>query len=86
MSARRFARRLAARLGLHVRSACRCPVCDEREQNARAAIGMPALHPERIVRSLKSSQEWWLDVVAAELWPYGEYTAIAADPWREDEP
>ena len=32
MSARRFARRLAARLRLHVRSACRCPVCDEREQ------------------------------------------------------
>ena len=39
---------LCARLGAHVRGRCGCPVCDTTERDARAAIGMPARHPERI--------------------------------------
>ena len=41
---------LCARLGAHVRGRCGCPVCDTTERDARAAIGMPAAHPEKITR------------------------------------
>lgn len=55
-----------------------------KERNARAAIGMPARHPEQITRKPRR-REWkqfaaWL----AELWPHDEYTAIVTDAWRQD--
>ena len=51
---------LCARLGAHVRGQCGCPVCDTTERGARAAIGMPARHPERITAELPGGQEEWL--------------------------
>jgi hypothetical protein len=57
-----------------------------KERAARAAIGMPAGHPELITRK-PGRTEWkhlakWL----AEMWPRDEYTAIAAEAWRQDPP
>ena len=57
-----------------------------KERIARAAIGMPARHPERVTRK-PGRAEWrqlagWL----AELWPDDEYTAIVTDAWRQDHP
>jgi len=57
-----------------------------KERIARAAIGMPARHPERVTRE-PGRAEWrqfaaWL----AELWPDDEYTAIVTDAWRQDHP
>ena len=57
---------LCARLGAHVRGRCGCPVCDTTERDARAAIGMPAAHPERITRELPGGQEEWLAALAAD--------------------
>lgn len=85
MSARQFISGLATRLRPLVPGVCRCAARDKAEQKARAQLGMPVLHPERIVRGMKRGQEEWLSAVASELWPDDEYTAIAADPWREDE-
>ena len=67
---------LCARLGAHVRGRCGCPVCDTTERDARAAIGMPAAHPEKITRELPGGQEEWLAALAAALWPGDEYAAI----------
>jgi hypothetical protein len=57
-----------------------------KERITRAAIGMPARHPELVTRK-PSRAEWkqlaaWLD----ELWPDDEYTAIVANAWRRDRP
>jgi hypothetical protein len=57
-----------------------------KERIARAAIGMPAEHPERVTRK-PSRAEWkrfaaWL----AELWPNDEYTTIITDAWRRGLP
>jgi hypothetical protein len=56
-----------------------------KERIARAAVGMPAGHPE-LVTSKPGRAEWkkltaWL----AELWPNDEYTAIVAEK-RQDRP
>src|SRR4030088_2028979 len=75
---------LCARLGAHVRGRCGCPVCDTTERDARAAIGMPAAHPEKITRELPGGQEEWLAALAAALWPEEEYTAIITETRRED--
>jgi len=53
---------------------------------ARAAIGMPALHPELVTRK-PGRTEWkhlakWL----AEMWPRDEYTLIVAEARRQDRP
>ena len=57
-----------------------------KERIARAAIGMPARHPEHVTR--KPGRAEWKQLAAwlAELWPYDEYTAIVADAWRHDHP
>jgi hypothetical protein len=57
-----------------------------RERAARAAIGMPAGHPELLTR--KPSRSEWKQLTAwlAELWPRNEYTAIVAEAWRQDRP
>jgi hypothetical protein len=57
-----------------------------KERIARAALGMPANHPELITRK-PGRAEWkqlagWL----AELWPRDEYTAIVTEAWRQDRP
>ena len=77
---------LCARAGAHVRGRCGCPVCDTGEREVRAAIGMPARHPERITRELPGGQEEWLAALAAALWPAGEYTAIITAARRQDRP
>ena len=57
-----------------------------KERIARAALGMPAEHPEQVTR--KPSRAEWKHLAAwcAELWPHDEYTAIVADAWRQDHP
>jgi hypothetical protein len=77
---------LCARLGAHVRGRCGCPICDTTGRDARAAIGMPAAHPEKITRELPGGQEEWLAALAAALWPEEEYTAIITETRREDRP
>ena len=57
-----------------------------KERIARAAVGMAAEHPE-LVTCKPGRAEWkhlakWL----AETWPCDEYTAIAAEAWRQDPP
>lgn len=55
-----------------------------RERAARAAIGMPAKHPERI--TTEPSRAEWRQLAArlAELWPNDEYTQIITGTWRQD--
>jgi hypothetical protein len=62
------------------------PWGSRRELLARAAVGMPAFHPERIT-CRPSRGEWkqlarWL----AEMWPNDEYTAIIAHESRKHWP
>jgi hypothetical protein len=54
------------------------------ERAARAAIGMPAKHPERI--TTKPSRAEWRQLAAwlTELWPGDEYTQIITGTWRQD--
>jgi hypothetical protein len=77
---------LCERLGTHVRGRCGCPACDTAERDARAAIGMPACHPERISRDLPGRQEEYLAALADTLWPQDEYARIIAELWRKDRP
>ncbi len=65
---------------------CDCPACDRIEQYARAALAMPALHPERITRDLPHAQKRQLKELAAALWPHSEYTQIIRNTWREGPP
>jgi hypothetical protein len=59
---------------------------NRKERIARAADGMPTEHPELITRK-PSRAEWKLLATwCAELWPQDEYTAIAAEEWRQDWP
>jgi hypothetical protein len=62
------------------------PGCDRAERGARAAIGMPARHPERITGDLPGGQEEWLAGLAAALWPDGEHAAIIAGTRPQDRP
>ena len=53
------------------------------ERAARAAIGMPELHPELII-STPGRAEWTLlAALAAELWPADEYVAIVTEVLRD---
>lgn len=48
------------------------------ERIARAALGMPAAHPELVTRK-PSRAEWQLLAAwCAEMWPHDEYTTIVA--------
>jgi hypothetical protein len=67
--------RLAARLGICTRG--------KAERDARAALGMPARHPERITAELPGHQEEQLAALAAELWPDDEYAQIITETRRE---
>ena len=55
-----------------------------KERAARAAVGMPAEHPELVTR--KPGRTEWKQLTAwlTELWPYDEYTSIVAEAWRQD--
>ncbi len=57
-----------------------------KERIARAAVGMPALHPELITHS--PSQAEWKQLAAwcIEMWPNDEYTAIVTESLRQDPP
>ncbi len=68
---------LAARLASLARGGG--PLARRRERTARAAIGMPARHPERITRGLRRRHEEWLTGLAARLWPGDEYAEIVRD-------
>lgn len=79
----RFLAWLCERTDAHVRGRCPCPLCDTRERAARAAIGIPARHPERITRDMPGGQEEVLASLAATLWPADEYTAIITKTRRD---
>jgi hypothetical protein len=51
---------------------------------ARAAVGMPAEHPELVTRKPGRAEWKLLAAWLAELWPHDEYTAIVAEAWRKD--
>src|SRR6266536_932028 len=75
------ARRAAAALALEARPATRLRgrvVVTRRERAARAAIGMPPRHPERIARNLRRADEAWLARVCEQLWPGDEYVEITS--------
>ena len=57
-----------------------------KERIARAAIGMPADHPEHVTRSPGRAEWKQFTVWCAELWPNDEYAAIVADALRHDPP
>jgi hypothetical protein len=56
------------------------------ERAARAAAGMPALHPELLTRKPRRAEWELLAAWCAELWPHDEYAAILAEEWRHDPP
>jgi hypothetical protein len=53
-----------------------------KERIARAAIGMPAGHPELITRSPGRAEWKQLAALCAGLWPNDEYAAIVAEALR----
>ena len=55
------------------------------ERIARAALGMPAHHPELITHKPGRGEWKLLAAWCVELWPYDEYTAIT-NPWHQDHP
>jgi hypothetical protein len=57
-----------------------------KEHVARAAAGMPAGHPELLIR--KPGRAEWKQFAAwlAELWPNDEYTTIIAEEQRQHRP
>lgn len=57
-----------------------------KERVARAALGMPADHPELVTR--KPGRAEWKQLAAwlAEMWPHDEYTAIVTDAWHQEHP
>lgn len=72
MNARRAARRTLRTLGA-LRWRQRSREAAEAEREARAILGIPACHPERITRDLSCAEQAWLRAVAARLWPNSEY-------------
>jgi hypothetical protein len=57
-----------------------------KERIARAAIGMPADHPELVTRRPARAEWKLLETWLGEMWPHDEYTAIVAQAWRQDRP
>jgi hypothetical protein len=57
-----------------------------KERIARAAVGMPAGHPELVTRKPGCAEWKQLTAWLAELWPHDEYTAIVAEERRQDPP
>jgi hypothetical protein len=55
-----------------------------RERIARAAVGMPAEHPELITRKPGRAEWKLLSRWCMELWPRDEYAAIVTEVWRKD--
>ncbi len=57
-----------------------------KERIARAALGMPAEHPELVTRKPGRAEWKHLAMWLAEMWPHDEYSAIVAEPRRQDRP
>lgn len=57
-----------------------------KERAARAAIGMPAEHPELVTRRPGRGEWRQLTAWLAEMWPSDEYTSIVVEAWRQDRP
>lgn len=78
---------LAALARGHRGGRCGCLGCRKAERDARAAIGMPLRHPERITGGLPGQDEEWLAGLADALWPDEEYAEIIIEiRRREDRP
>jgi hypothetical protein len=56
------------------------------ERIARAALAMPAGHPELLTRKPGRGEWQLLAAWLAELWPHDEYSAIVAEQRRQDSP
>ena len=52
------------------------------ERVARAAVGMPAEHPELITRKPGCAEWQQLSIWLAEMWPDYDYIAVIADKWN----
>jgi hypothetical protein len=76
-------RAAARRLARRVRSAAWLVTHGRVERQARAALGMPARHPERVTAELTAGQETWLAATAGVLWPAGEYVEIITGTWED---
>ena len=57
-----------------------------KERIARAAVSMPAGHPELLTRRPGRAEWKQLTSWLAELWPNDEYTSIVAEERRQDPP
>ena len=55
-----------------------------RERIARAALGMPADHPELLTRKPGRAEWKQLTTWLTQMWPNDEYTAIVAETWRKN--
>ncbi|MBO0819353.1 MAG: hypothetical protein J2P26_00730 [Nocardiopsaceae bacterium] len=55
------------------------------ERIARAALGMPAEHPELLTRKPGRAEWKQLTTWLTEMWRNDEYTAIVAETWRKNE-
>jgi hypothetical protein len=82
----RLLRLLPALVRGHRGGRCGCPLCHHAERTARAALGMPIKHPERIARDLPDHHEEWLAELATTLWPDDEYTEIITEIRPGDQP
>jgi len=58
---------------------------NRKERAARAAIGMPADHPELVNRKPGRAEWHQLAEWLAEMWPNDEYAQIVAETWRQDD-
>lgn len=54
-----------------------------REHDSRRAAGMPSRHPERLSGSDRAARGEGFRLLAAELWPDGEWAAVIEEHWRE---
>jgi hypothetical protein len=53
------------------------------EAATRAALGMPAGHPESLTTELSPADEVKLAAYATDMWPHDEYADITADDYGE---
>lgn len=54
-----------------------------RERDSRRLAAMPRRHPERLSGSDRAARRGGFRLLAAELWPDGEWAAVIEEHWRE---